>query len=169
MRPKLSSRDFSTTITALKSAPDRARAEMIRDVVDAFRRLHGSVQRFVAMLGEPSSGATSSTTSGTLSFNRLLSMLAEQGKLAGFNRLPELKSAIREARSAERLRDAIFSDAYSDNPAALREVAAQLDRLDATFVGLCVEHVLEKHARSALVSDPSDDTFTAIFDGILRY
>jgi hypothetical protein len=165
MRPKLSSRDFSVTITALKSAPDRARAEMIRDVVDAFRRLHSSVQRFVVMLGESSAG----TTSGALSFNRLLSVLAEQGKLTGFARLPELKSAIKEARSAERLRDAIFSDTYSDNPAALREVAAQLDRLDATFVGLCVEHVLEQHAHSTLVSGPADDALTAIFDGILRY
>jgi predicted methyltransferase len=165
MRPKLSSRDFSATITALKSAPDRARAEMIRDVVDAFRRLHGSVQRFVVMLGEPPSGSAP----GALSFNRLLSVLAEQGKLTGFKRLHELKSAIKEARSAERLRDAIFSDAYSDNPAALREVAAQLDRLDATFVGLCVEHVMEEHARSELVSSPADDTLTAIFDGIFRY
>jgi hypothetical protein len=163
MRPKLSSRDFSATITALKSAPDRARAEMIRDVVDAFRRLHGSVQRFVVMLGDPPS------VSGALPFNRLLSVLAEQGKLTGFKRLHELKSAIKEARSAERLRDAIFSDAYSDNPAALREVAAQLDRLDATFVGLCVEHVMEEHARSELVSSPADDTLTAIFDGIFRY
>ena len=45
-------KSFSTTITALKSATDRGRAELIRDVVDAFRRLYGSVLRFVQMFAD---------------------------------------------------------------------------------------------------------------------
>jgi hypothetical protein len=49
--------------------------------------------------------------------------------------------------STECLRDAIFSDAHSDNPTALRKVVAELERLDATFVGLWVEHVMEEHAQ----------------------
>jgi hypothetical protein len=149
-RQKPSSRDFSATITALKSAPDRARAELIRDVVDAFRRLHGSVQRFVLMFADLQGEAPSKNTFRSASFNRLLSILAEQGKATEFSRIHELKVVIKEARSAERLRDAIFSDVYSDNPVALRKVVAELERLDATLVGLCVEHVLEEHGRSAL-------------------
>lgn len=155
-RPKPPSKDLSRTITALKSAPDRARAELIRDVVDAFRRLYGSVQRFVLMFADLQGGPFPESTLHGASFNRLLSVLAEQGKMAAFSRLSELKVAIKEARSAERLRDAIFSDAYSDNPAPLREVAAELERLDATFVGLCVEHVMEKHARVSLVLHTTD-------------
>jgi hypothetical protein len=144
------SSDLSGTFTVLKSAPDRARAELIRDVVDAFRRLYGSVQRFVRMFGDLQGEPAPSDALRGASFSRLLSILAEQGKTAGFGRLSELKVAIKEARCAERLRDTIFSDAYSDNPAPLREVAAELERLDATFVGLCVEHVLEQHGRAAL-------------------
>jgi hypothetical protein len=145
---------FATTIKALKAAPDRGRAELIRDVVDAFRRLHGSVARFVQMFADgqddaPARGPASAQPPHS-SFNQLLSLLAEQGKAAGFRRFYDLRTAIEEARSAEQLRDAIFSDAHSNDPAALRKAATELERLDATFVGLCVEHVLEQHARGPL-------------------
>lgn len=143
-------KDFSTTITALKSAPDRVRAEQIRDVVDAFRRLYGSVQRFVQMFADRESTLAPVGMPGSHSLNPLLSMLAEQGKAAGFSRFRELRAAIEDARGAEQLRDVIFSDAYSNDPAALRKAAAELERLDATLVGLCVEHVLERHARPSL-------------------
>jgi hypothetical protein len=149
-RPGRPTKDFSTTFTAVKAAPDRERAELIRDVVDAFRRLYGSVLRFVQMFADGESNLPSAGTSGSHSFNQLLSMLAEQGKAAGFSRLFELRATIEDARCAEQLRDAIFSDAYSNDPAALRKVTAELERLDASFVGLCVEHVLEQHARPAV-------------------
>jgi hypothetical protein len=148
---------LATTIKALKAAPDRGRAELIRDVVDAFRRLHGSVARFVQMFADGQDDVAANGASGThasrashSSFNQLLSLLAEQGKAAGFSRFYDLRTAIEEARSAEQLRDAIFSDAHSNDPAALRKAASELERLDATFVGLCVEHVLERHARGPL-------------------
>jgi hypothetical protein len=149
-------KSFSTTITALKASPDRGRAELIRDVVDAFRRLYGSVLRFVQMFADGQGSFPSAGASGSHSFNQLLSLLAEQGKAAGFSRFYELRTAIEEARSAEQLRDAIFSDAHSNDHAALRSAAAELERLDATFVGLCVEHVLEQHARAALVLSADD-------------
>jgi hypothetical protein len=142
---------FSSTITALKAAPDRGRAELIRDVVDAFRRLYGSVLRFVQMFADAQGSTPTTRASGSHSFNQLLSLLAEQGKAAGFARFYELRAAIEEARSAEQLRDAIFSDTHSNDPVALRKAAAELDRLDATFVGLCVDHVLQQHARAPLV------------------
>jgi hypothetical protein len=147
---------FSTTITALKAAPDRGRAELIRDVVDAFRRLYGSVLRFVQMFTDGPGSLPATVSTGSQSFNQLLSRLAEQGKAAGFGRHDELRTAIEEARSAEQLRDAIFSDLHSNDHTALRKAAAELERLDATFVGLCVEHVLEQHARAPLALSPEN-------------
>jgi hypothetical protein len=133
----------------VKSASERGRAELIRDVVDAYRRLYGSVQRFVLMLTDDQLNFASVGTLGSHSLNRLLSILAEQANAAAFVRLRDLKTSIEEARSAEQLRDAIFSDASSNDLAALRKVVAELERLDAAFIGLCVGHVLEQHARAA--------------------
>jgi hypothetical protein len=140
---------LSSTIVAVKSASERGRAELIRDVVDAYRRLYGSVQRFVLMLTDDQLNFASVGTLGSHSLNRLLSILAEQANAAAFVRLRDLKTSIEEARSAEQLRDAIFSDASSNDLAALRKVVAELERLDAAFIGLCVGHVLEQHARAA--------------------
>jgi hypothetical protein len=138
--------EISSTLVAVKSASERGRAESIRDVVDAYRRLYGSVQRFVLMLSKDRLNFASVGTSGSHSLNQLLSILAEYAKAACFARLRELKAAIEDARPAEQLRDAIFSDASSHDVPALREVVTQLERLDAAFVGLCVGHVLEQHA-----------------------
>ena len=149
-------KSFSTTITALKSATDRGRAELIRDVVDAFRRLYGSVLRFVQMFTDGQGSFFSAGNPGSHPFSQLLAILGEQGKTSNFSRLDELGAAIEEARSAEQLRDAIFSDACSNDHAALRKVAAALERLDATFVGLCVGHVLEQHAQASLVVSSND-------------
>ncbi|HEY2608691.1 hypothetical protein [Paraburkholderia sp. RL18-085-BIA-A] len=140
--------DISSTLVAVKAASERGRAESIRDVVDAYRRLYGSVQRFVAMLTGDRLNLASVGTSGSHSLHQLLSILAEHAGAAGFARLRELKAAINEARSAEQLRDAIFSDALSNDVPALRKVVAELERLDAAFIGLCVGHVLEQHART---------------------
>lgn len=137
--------EISSTIVAVKSASGRGRAESICDVVDAYRRLHDSVQRFVLMLADDQLNFASVGTSGSPSLNQLLSMLAEHARAARFARLRELKAAIEEARLAEQLRDAIFSDAFSNDVAALRKVVAELERLDAAFIGLCVGHVLEQH------------------------
>ncbi|MFL9893929.1 hypothetical protein [Paraburkholderia sp. RL17-381-BIF-C] len=141
--------ELSSTIVAVKSASERGRAESIRDVVDAYRRLYGSVQRFVLMLTDEQWNFASVGTSGSHSLNQLLSVLAEQAKAAAFVRLRDLKATIEEARCAEQLRDAIFSDTFSNDLAALRKVVAELERLDAAFVGLCVAHVLDQHAWAA--------------------
>lgn len=139
---------LSSTLVAVKSASERGRAESIRDVVDAYRRLYGSVQRFVLMLTGDQLNFASVGTSGSHSLNQLLSILADQASVSAFVRLSDLKTAIEAARSAEQLRDAIFSDAFSTDLAALRRVVTELERLDAAFVGLCVGHVLEQHAQA---------------------
>lgn len=136
--------DLVSTITALKPASDLERAELIRDVVDAFRRLQNSVLRFVQMFAEdgdaqPASGADA------LALHGLLSILARQAEAAGFERLRELRVAIRNARSAAQRRDVIFSASLSLKAEAMNNVVNEFDRLDATFVGLCVEHVLNRH------------------------
>jgi hypothetical protein len=155
-RPRFGN-EISSTLVAVKAASDRGRAESIRDVVDAYRRLYGSVQRFVLMLTDDRLNLPSAGTSGSHSLNQLLSILAEQARAAAFTRLRELKALVEEARPAEQLRDAIFSDAFSNDVAALREVVAELERLDAAFVGLCVGHVLEQHGRasSSASGDPA--------------
>jgi hypothetical protein len=140
--------EISSTLVAVKSPSERGRAESIRDVVDAYRRLYGSVQRFVLMLADDRLNFASVGTSGSHSLNQLLSILADHAKAASFARLRDLKAAIEDARPAEQLRDAIFSDASSNDVSALRKVVAELERLDAAFVGLCVGHVLEQHARA---------------------
>lgn len=140
--------DISSTLVAVKAASERGRAESIRDVVDAYRRLYGSVQRFVAMLTGERPNFAPVGTSGSHTLHQLLSILAEHAGAARFARLRELKAAINEARSADQLRDAIFSDALSNDVPALRKVVAELERLDAAFIGLCVGHVLEQHART---------------------
>jgi hypothetical protein len=146
---------ISSTLVAVRSASERGRAESIRDVVDAYRRLYGSVQRFVLMLTDDRLNFASVGTSGSHSLNQLLSILAEQARAAGFARLRELKATIEDARPAEQLRDAIFSDAFSNDVAALRKVVAELERLDAAFIGLCVGHVLEQHARADSGTGPA--------------
>jgi hypothetical protein len=138
--------EISSAIVAVKSASERGRAESIRDVVDAYRRLYGSVQRFVTMLAGDQLSFKPIGTSGSHSLNQLLSILAEQARTVSFARLRELKTTIEEARLAQPLRDTIFSDAFSNDPPALRRVVTELERLDAAMVGLCVGHVLEQHA-----------------------
>ncbi|WP_258879088.1 hypothetical protein [Paraburkholderia sp. BL6669N2] len=149
--------ELSSTIVAVKAASERGRAESIRDVVDAYRRLYGSAQRFVLMLTDDPLNFASVGTSGSHSLNQLLSILAERAGAAAFARLRDLKAAIEEARCAEQLRDAIFSDTFSNDLAALRKVVAELERLDAAFVGLCVGHVLEQHACAASATSPVAD------------
>ena len=68
-------------------------ADFAADVVDAFRRLYGSVSRFVLMLTDDQARFASVGTSGSHSLNQLLSILAEQAKAVAFVRLRELKAA----------------------------------------------------------------------------
>jgi hypothetical protein len=142
--PALPSGDLVSTITALKPASDLVRAELIRDVVDAFRRLQNSVVRFVRMFAEVGDGQLASGVDA-LALHDLLSILARQAEAARFERMRELRAAIKDARLAGQRRDVIFSASLSLNAEAMNKVVNEFDRLDATFVGLCVEHVLNRH------------------------
>ncbi|BFG76419.1 hypothetical protein PTKU46_44520 [Paraburkholderia terrae] len=121
------------------------RAQQIRDVVDAFRRLRISVTRFVQMFAAARNATSMAEGLSSASLRELLSMLASEAQAARFARLRELKIAIRQARVLERTRDAVFSESFSTDPTAMRETVTALERVDAILVGLCVEHVLERH------------------------
>ena len=136
---------LSGKISTLKSSSADMRAQQIRDVVDAFRRLRGSVERFVQMFASGREAAVPASDLASASLRELLSMLASEAQVARFSRLRELKLAIRQARVLERTRDAVFSESFSTDPNAMGETVTALERVDAILVGLCVEHVLERH------------------------
>lgn len=144
-------------LTTLRPASGHERAERIRDVVDAFRRLRESVARFnrmfAARAGEQPAQAEASTA-----LQPLLATLARHVDNADFARHRELKRAIRDARRLDKTRDALFSDAFCLDSEAMRKTAAELERLDTAFVGLCVEHVLAQHERAALPAGLSTES-----------
>ncbi|HEY4803746.1 MAG TPA: hypothetical protein VIH96_14135, partial [Paraburkholderia sp.] len=143
---------FAATITTLRPASGRERAELIRDVIDAFRRLRNSIERFNRMLAHGSHGSHHGDGEAAqvgASLQPLLAALSRHVDLARFARQRELKRAIRDARRLDKTRDALFGDAFCLDTEALRRTVAELERLDAAFVGLGVEHVLEQHANAA--------------------
>jgi hypothetical protein len=137
--------NLSVAITPLNSARDPERAEAIREVVDAFRNLRASVARFVLMLEDIRGNARSLEATTGQSLGDLLSSLEDHARALGFSRLDDLTLAIEAARSAEQQRDLVFQCSPGSDTASLQHVARGLERLDASFVGLCVEHVLERH------------------------
>lgn len=141
---------FAATITTLRPASGHERAELIRDVIDAFRRLRNSIERFERMLarGDGGDGGAGGSGVGGASLQPLLVALSRRIDRARFARPRELKRAIRDARRLDKTRDALFSDAFCLDTEALRRTAAELEQLDAAFVGLGVEHVLAQHANS---------------------
>lgn len=137
-------------ITALKPLSSDARAQQVTDVVDAFRRLRGSVVRFIRMFSAAHAAAAPDDALAALGFRELLSTLEDDARTARFARLPELERAIGHARRLERTRDDVFSDSFSNDPAAMRDAVAALERVDVLFVGLCVESVMERHVPASL-------------------
>ncbi|MGS0896757.1 hypothetical protein ACVBGC_30120 [Burkholderia stagnalis] len=136
-------------IRALRPLPNDARAQQVTDVVDAFRRLRGSIVRFIRMLSAARDAAPSDDALAATSFRELLTMLEDEARAARFTRLPELGRAIEQARPLERTRDDVFSDAFSNDPAAMRDAVAALERADVRFVALCVDYVMARHAAPA--------------------
>jgi hypothetical protein len=138
-------------ISTLKPAGADDRAPLIRDVVDGFIRLRNSVLRFVLLFAGRDAGGNAGSDHaaqrdqyGAAPMLRLLKVLDAAAQAAQFDRMRELRRAIRDARALEKTRDAVFSESFSNDPAALRVAAAELERVDAILVGLCVEHVLER-------------------------
>jgi hypothetical protein len=148
-------RNLSVAITPLNSARNPERTEAIREVVDAFRNLRASVARFVLMLEDIRGNARPLESTTGQPLGGLLSSLEDHARALDFGRLDDLTFAIETARTAEQQRDQVFLAAPGSGTAGLQQVARSLERLDATFVGLCVEHVLERHYRDRASSDVS--------------
>lgn len=150
------SRDLSVAITPLKTASDPERTEAIRELVDAFRNLRASVARFVLMLEDVPGNVRSLESMADQSFGGLLSSLDDHARALDFARLDDLRAVIETAQSAEQQRDLVFqASPGGSGTAGLQQVARHFERLDARFVGLCVEHVLERHYRSRVNMDAS--------------
>lgn len=140
-RTQTSASTATRKISALRPLSSDVRAQQVTDVVDAFRRLRGSVMRFIRVFS-----AATDDTLAALSLRDLLARLERDAHAARFTRLSDLERAIGLARDLERTRDDVFSDAFSNDPAAMRDATAALERVDVLLVGLCVEHVIERHA-----------------------
>ncbi|MDR0246679.1 MAG: hypothetical protein LBJ65_34225 [Burkholderia sp.] len=142
-------------ISALKPLSSDARAQQVTDVVDAFRRLRGSIVRFIRMFSAAHTGAMPDDALSALGFRELLATLEHEARAARFTRLPDLERAIGHARGLERTRDDVFSESFSNDPAAMRDAVAALERVDVLFVGLCVESVMARHAPPSLPGSPA--------------
>ncbi|WP_322012288.1 hypothetical protein [Paraburkholderia sp. J12] len=113
---------------------------MIRDVIDAFRRLRESLYRLNCLLAPEADCAAAGT-----SLLPLLAGLAPHAGSAGAGRLRERKHALRDTRRLDKTRDALFSDTFCRDTDAMRQTIAELERLDALYVKWGVEHVLARH------------------------
>jgi hypothetical protein len=131
-------------ITATSSSRDHERTEAIRHVVDAFRGLHGSVLRFMILLAHEEGEAATDASAPDCALDSLLVSLETRARAVGFARLRELAALIEEARAVEGRRDAIFLSDHASDATHLRRIASDLERLDTSFVGLCVEYVMER-------------------------
>ncbi|KVG64537.1 hypothetical protein [Burkholderia pseudomultivorans] len=133
-------------IRALKPPPNDARAQQVTRVVDAFRRLRGSLARFIRMFETGRDTALPDDTLSAMSLRELLATLEEAARAARFPHLRDLEQAIAQARGLERTRDDVFSDSFSNDPAAMQAAIVALERADVRFVALCVESVMARHA-----------------------
>ncbi|WP_246793924.1 hypothetical protein [Burkholderia perseverans] len=146
--------ELSARIVPVRRREDTERATLIVDVVDAFARLRGSLVRFVALFADGAATgnaavSVSPASIDTRRFDMLLAALAAGAERARFRRLPDLRRLIDRVARAETFRDVIFAPPPVAGPAALREAALSLERLDAELIGICVEHVLESRALDA--------------------
>ncbi|WP_186288935.1 hypothetical protein [Burkholderia gladioli] len=154
--------ELSARIVPVRRRDDTERAALIVDVVDAFARLRGSLVRFVALFADaqpPAAYPAAAAHAGHAAvdsrrFDVLLAALVLSAERARFRRLAELRGLVERVTRAETFRDVIFAPPPSAGPAALREAALSLERLDAELIGLCVEHVLESRTRDTLAAAP---------------
>jgi hypothetical protein len=135
---------YAATIITVRAARDQARAESLRDLVDAHRRLQGSVLRFVSSFGAPHNAESVDA----LSLDTLASLLEARARVAKFRRMSELRRTLDAVRAAARDRERLFCDSFGTDTPALRDAALALERLDARLVGLCVEQVLHTAVRA---------------------
>lgn len=148
--PGKRTRSLTGRVVSVGSSVEGDIAVAVNEVVGAFRQLRGSIVRFMSMLDDvaptPVSAAPSAASAASAaSLEGLLAHLVQQARVVRFGRVRELVSAARSARSVERRKDLIFEDLTPRDVVTLQRVAEQIRQLDARFVSLCVDHVLEHH------------------------
>jgi hypothetical protein len=145
--PASPNRTLSGTITPLNCSRNSERTNAIGAIVDGFRNLRASVVRFISMLDDLRGAPAPREDLADCPLNELLPLLEKNARAVGFGQIDDLMMAIETAYTAEQQRDLIFSASLGDDIVRLQEIARNWERLDAIFVGLCVEHVLQAHYR----------------------
>ena len=135
-------------IHALRPLSSDARAQQVTDVVDAFRRLRGSVVRFIRMFSAAHAEGRPDDALSAMGFRELLSTLEDAARAARFTRLPELERVIGHARRLGTHARRRVSDSFSNDPAAMRDAVAALERVDA--VRRAVRRVRDGTSRAAI-------------------
>jgi hypothetical protein len=154
LEPARDQRDYAESISVLRGNLDPKRRELISDVVGAYGRLQDSVRRFLRLLagtlGDIEHGEHAEALRAD-SFDDLLTALYEHAQAVDFGRMDALQDVIDAAHRAGKSRHVVFVDPFGGDGEALRVAATEMDRLDRTLVGLCVQHVIEARERSARV------------------
>lgn len=145
--------DISARITPLASSRDSTRDAAIATVVDSFRNLSASVARFVLMFSDARGLVANPPDFSTMALSGLLELLEKRARGVHFDRMEELLQVTKTARLAEKERDALFFVPMQDDLSHLRMLAQRWARLDAMFVALCVDYVLEENLRRRAVQD----------------
>jgi hypothetical protein len=145
--PGKRTRSLTGRVVSVGSSVEGDIAVAVNEVVGAFRQLRGSIVRFMSMLDDvaPTPVSAVPSAASAASLEGLLAHLVQQARVVRFGRVRELVSAARSARSVERRKDLIFEDLTPRDVVTLQRVAEQIRQLDARFVSLCVDHVLEHH------------------------
>lgn len=137
--------DISSTITVLNATRDPARDAATAATVDCFRNLTASVTRFVLMLLDARGIVDKPRSFAEMTLKGLAILLVRHARAVGFARMPDLVRAVEAAAAAEEALYRVLRTSSGSDPARLNELARQWEQLDATFVGLCVEHVMQGH------------------------
>jgi hypothetical protein len=147
------SEDLASFVT-LRGRPDAKRSAQIAAVVDAYNLLHNSVSRFLLMLTDSLGDSMRAEPDTSETLDKLLTSLHEHAIAAEFGRMDELAEVMAQARPAGELRNVVF--AVEVGGAELDASTELLERLDRAFVRLCVEHVMEEHARAEAIKADVD-------------
>jgi hypothetical protein len=139
-------RQCLTTITVMNATRDPVRDTAIGVAVDCLRNLTASVARFVTMLMDTRESRETPGGFTDLPLRELAMLLGRCARVAGFSRMHDLERAIESAVDAEEALYRMLRTSSKVDMGGLAELARQWEKLDATFVGLCVEHVLDRHA-----------------------
>lgn len=136
---------LSSTITVLNATRDPARDTGIAFAVDCFRNLAASVARFLLMLLDAQGIEEKPDAFADMPLKDLAALVGRHARAVRFARMIELEHVIESAGAAEQALYRLIRVFPGSEPSELQALGQQWKQLDAVFVGLCVEHVMNSH------------------------